>query len=89
MAILKIRDFELPISAPVSAVVRTRTSSAVRASHTPHTDQQHPEQIVESRPEAELAVEQLSDLMAGRTFRTESSVWRRPWLYESKLGRSS
>lgn len=86
MAILKIGDSEFPISDLVSAVIHTRASLNIRASHTPHTDQQHPEQIVRSRPEAGLAVEQSSDPTAGRTFRSEFSVWRRPWFYESRVG---
>lgn len=75
MAILKIGDFEFPISDSVSAVVSTRASFTV---HTPHTGQQHPEQKVKSRPEAELAVEQWSDPTTGRTFRSEFPVWWRP-----------
>lgn len=87
IAVLKIGDFEFPINDFISAVVHTRASFTVRAPPTPRTDQQHPEQIVKSRPEAELAVEQLSDPTAGGTFRSELSVWQGPWFYKRKLGR--
>ena len=86
IAVLKIGDFEFPINDFISAVVHKRTSFASRASPTPRTDQQHPEQIAKSRPEAELAVEQLSDPTAGGTFRSELSVWRRPCSYKGNLG---
>ena len=44
-----------------------------KLSHTLHTDQPHPEQTTRSHPEAEMAVKQLSDPAAGRTFRSAGS----------------
>lgn len=80
MAILKIGDFEFPISELISTILHMRASLGNWACRTPRTDQRHPEQRIKSRPEAELAVEQLSDPTTGRTFRSEFSIriWRKP-----------
>lgn len=66
MAVLKIGDLILPVSDYDQQACHIQGT----ISHTHHTDRPHPEQTGGSPLKVKLAVEQLSNLATGRTFRT-------------------
>ncbi len=67
MAVLQVGNFIFAVGGLRSVTLSSRADGYL-SFHTRHRDQRHPEQIGMSRLEARKVVEQLLDLVLGRTF---------------------